>query len=88
MGDEICVGRKEIIAFFKELKLVGKDTSVKDAWVTIYRWKRKYGIFDLFHRRPNGKPMVVKAEIRLWVEKTQKLNRLAERREREKHQNI
>jgi hypothetical protein len=82
MGDEICVGRKEIVAYFKEIKLLAPHAALKDAWVTIYRWKKKYGLSELIHRRPNGKPMVIKAEIRLWLERTQQLNRLAERRER------
>lgn len=78
MGDEICVGRKEIVAFFQELKLISSTTSPKDGWLTVLRWRKKYGMSYLFHRHPNGKPKIIKREIFLWLTKTSELSRRME----------
>lgn len=73
--DGLCVGRKEIVAFFQELRLISKTTSPADGWRTVQRWGGKYGLKRLFHRQPNGKPVLFKAEIRLWLARTDELSR-------------
>lgn len=76
--DELCVGRKEIVVFFQELRLISKTTCPADGWRTVQRWGEKYGLKRLFHRLPNGKPVLFKAEIKLWLARTDELSRRLE----------
>ena len=82
MGDEICLGNKEIIAYFQQLRLIASTTSYKDALVTLYRWKKRYGLSKLMHRQPNGKPYLIKDEIRLWLARTDELGRPSVKKEK------
>lgn len=73
MGDEICVGRKEIIAFFQELKMIDKNLNPERAWLYIVEWKRTKNLRALMYELPtNGKPMIIKGEIIEWIKRYNK----------------
>lgn len=72
MGDEICVGRKEIIEFFREIKLVSQNISTHAAWNRICELRRRYELQEYFHTHPNGKPKIFKMEVLGWLEKHDK----------------
>jgi hypothetical protein len=74
--NDVCVGRKEIVALFKEYKLISEKISDVQSWIYICKWKRTKKSFPkLFHRLPNGKPMVLKSEILAWIHLTDHIAR-------------
>jgi hypothetical protein len=52
---EFVKGRKEIMQFL----------GVK-SWRTVRRWKKRYGLDRLILSLPNGRPVLMKSEIRMW----------------------
>ena len=69
MGEEICVGRKEIIDYFKSLKLINPSVSYYRGWLYILRWKKTKNLKVLIYKMPNNdKPMIIKKEIVKWRE--------------------
>jgi hypothetical protein len=75
MGDDICVGRKEIVEFFRELKMISAGVEHERAWKYIVEWKRKYHLSQLITHLPNGKPRLVKSEVRAWIEESDAINK-------------
>jgi hypothetical protein len=66
--DEICVGRKEIIDYFKSLRLINPYVNYQRAWFYIVRWKKTKNLKVLMYRLPNNdKPMIIKTEIVKWA---------------------
>ncbi len=74
MDEEICVGRKEIIEYFKRKKIIKRSLGYIDAWHNILRWRKRYDLYRLFHRHPNGYPKIYKEEIDLWVKEHERLS--------------
>jgi hypothetical protein len=73
LGNDICVGRKEIIAFFQELKLINPSLAHERAWLYIVEWKRTKGLRKIIYELPtNGKPMIIKGEIIEWIKRYNK----------------
>lgn len=73
MGEEEYIGRREIVDLFKDLRLISKKLNYIDGWLTILRWRRKYNLYRLFHRSPNGKPIAFKTEIVAWIKEHDRL---------------
>jgi hypothetical protein len=67
LNEEICVGRKEIITFFREVKLISPTLEHEKAWIEILRIRKRRKIEELFHRHPNGKPKIKKVEVLTWI---------------------
>lgn len=69
MGDEVAVGRKEIVDYFKQLRLIKADTAYKPAWRTVLRHRINYGTGSMFYHYPNGMVYVIKREFEVWIAK-------------------
>ncbi len=54
--DEMVVGRKAIVDFL----------GVK-SWRTVRRWKKRYRMRKLIMQLPNGRPFLLKSEVRLFL---------------------
>jgi hypothetical protein len=54
--DEIVQGRKAIMKFL----------GVK-SWRTVRRWKKRYGLDNLILEHPNGRPFLLRCEIKQWL---------------------
>ena len=70
MGDDICIGRKEIIAFFKKMKIISENLENEVAWIRVIQNRKKYKMQQLFHKHYNGKPKIIKSEIIKWLIRT------------------
>lgn len=64
---ELIVGRRAIVKHFKDLNLISNTLSQKDAWHTIWRWRKKYSIQAMFISLPNGKPAIMRFELNLFI---------------------
>jgi hypothetical protein len=53
--DDFIQGRKKIMEFL----------GVK-SWRTVRRWKKRYGLDGLIMQLPNGRPVLMKSEIKRW----------------------
>lgn len=68
LGNELCIGRKEIIAFFQECGIISKNIPTHEAaWIKILTLRKKYCMGKLFHKHYNGKPKIIKEEFKDWL---------------------
>lgn len=66
--DPVYIGRKEIIQLFQSSDMLGMHLSQENAWRIIQRWRSRYaGLEEIFHRLPNGKPVVYESEFMVWL---------------------
>jgi hypothetical protein len=65
MSEDWVVGRKAIIEYLRVPLQLSIDSEI--AWRKVRRWKRDYGMKELFHRTPGNSPYVIGSEVELWL---------------------